>query len=93
MIEIKRRAPSVTPAFSDAIPPLLQRLYANRGLQTDSELNRSVAGLHQYQALTGIDAAVQLLANALASHQSILIVGDFDADGATSSALSVRACV
>ena len=91
MIEIKRRAPSVTPAFSDAIPPLLQRLYANRGLHTDSELNRSAAGLHQYQALTGIDAAVRLLADALAAHRSILIVGDFDADGATSSALSVKA--
>ncbi|OOE75275.1 single-stranded-DNA-specific exonuclease RecJ [Salinivibrio sp. ML290] len=91
MIEIKRRTPSVTPAFSDAIPPLLQRLYANRGLQADSELNRSVAGLHQYQALTGIDTAVSLLAEALKAHQSILIVGDFDADGATSSALSVKA--
>ncbi|WBA08292.1 single-stranded-DNA-specific exonuclease RecJ [Salinivibrio kushneri] len=91
MIEIKRRMPSVTPAFSDAIPPLLQRLYANRGLKEDSELNRSVAGLHQYQALTGIDAAVNLLAEALKAHQSILIVGDFDADGATSSALSVKA--
>ncbi|WP_116644420.1 single-stranded-DNA-specific exonuclease RecJ [Salinivibrio sp. HTSP] len=91
MIEIKRRTPSVTPAFSDAIPPLLQRLYANRGLKEDSELNRSVAGLHQYQALTGIDAAVNLLAEALKTHQSILIVGDFDADGATSSALSVKA--
>ncbi|OOE33085.1 single-stranded-DNA-specific exonuclease RecJ [Salinivibrio kushneri] len=91
MIEIKRRTPSVTPAFSDAIPSLLQRLYANRGLKEDSELNRSVAGLHQYQALTGIDAAVNLLAEALKTHQSILIVGDFDADGATSSALSVKA--
>lgn len=91
MIEIKRRTPSVTPAFSDAIPPLLQRLYAHRGLQTDSELNRSAAGLHQYQALKGIDAAVHLLAEALAAHRSILIVGDFDADGATSSALSVKA--
>ncbi|SIO42445.1 exonuclease RecJ [Salinivibrio sp. ES.052] len=81
----------MTPAFSDAIPPLLQRLYTHRGLRDDSELNRSAAGLYQYQALMGIDAAVQLLSNALANHQFILIVGDFDADGATSSALSVKA--
>ncbi|OOF10674.1 single-stranded-DNA-specific exonuclease RecJ [Salinivibrio sp. PR5] len=91
MIEIKRRMPTVTPAFSDDIPPLLQRLYANRGLRKDSELNRSVAGLHQYQALTGIEGAVALLSEAIATHKSILIVGDFDADGATSSALSVKA--
>ncbi|QIR06911.1 single-stranded-DNA-specific exonuclease RecJ [Salinivibrio costicola] len=91
MIEIKRRMPTVTPAFSDDIPPLLQRLYANRGLREDSELNRSVAGLHQYQALTGIEGAVALLSEAIATHKSILIVGDFDADGATSSALSVKA--
>lgn len=83
--------PTVTPAFSDDIPPLLQRLYANRGLREDSELNRSVAGLHQYQALTGIEGAVALLSEAIATHKSILIVGDFDADGATSSALSVKA--
>ncbi|ODQ01665.1 single-stranded-DNA-specific exonuclease RecJ [Salinivibrio sp. SS2] len=91
MIEIKRRMPTVTPAFSDDIPPLLQRLYANRGLREDSELNRSVAGLHQYQALTGIEGAVALLSEAIATHKSIMIVGDFDADGATSSALSVKA--
>ncbi|WBA14392.1 single-stranded-DNA-specific exonuclease RecJ [Salinivibrio proteolyticus] len=91
MIEIKRRMPTVTPAFSDDISPLLQRLYANRGLREDSELNRSVAGLHQYQALTGIEGAVALLSEAIATHKSILIVGDFDADGATSSALSVKA--
>ncbi|OOF25836.1 single-stranded-DNA-specific exonuclease RecJ [Salinivibrio proteolyticus] len=91
MIEIKRRMPTITPAFSDDIPPLLQRLYANRGLREDSELNRSVAGLHQYQALTGIEGAVALLSEAIATHKSILIVGDFDADGATSSALSVKA--
>jgi len=83
--------PTVTPAFSDDIPPLLQRLYANRGLREDSELNRSVAGLHQYQALTGIEGAVALLSEAIATHKSIMIVGDFDADGATSSALSVKA--
>ncbi|OOF26776.1 single-stranded-DNA-specific exonuclease RecJ [Salinivibrio sp. IB872] len=91
MIEIKRRMPTVTPAFSDDISPLLQRLYANRGLREDSELNRSVAGLHQYQALTGIEGAVALISEAIATHKSILIVGDFDADGATSSALSVKA--
>jgi single-stranded-DNA-specific exonuclease len=83
--------PTVTPAFSDDISPLLQRLYANRGLREDSELNRSVAGLHQYQALTGIEGAVALISEAIATHKSILIVGDFDADGATSSALSVKA--
>lgn len=91
MIEIKRRDSKVSPNFSADIPPLLQRIYANRGISEDAELERSAKGLHSYALLSGIEQAVQLLALAMAEHKRILIVGDFDADGATSSALSVSA--
>ncbi|MDD1784050.1 single-stranded-DNA-specific exonuclease RecJ [Enterovibrio sp. ZSDZ35] len=91
MIEIKRRQPSPNAAFPSSIPPLLQRIYANRGILNEGELERSAKGLLSYNALHGIERAVALLSEAMANDRRIIIVGDFDADGATSSALSVTA--
>ncbi|SKA43621.1 single-stranded-DNA-specific exonuclease RecJ [Enterovibrio nigricans] len=91
MIEIKRRQPSINTALPSSIPPLLQRIYANRGITHEGELERSAKGLLSYDALHGIERAVELLAESIAKGQRIIIVGDFDADGATSSALSVSA--
>lgn len=71
------------------LPPLLARLYAARGVQSAAELDRSLARLIPYQRLKGIEAAVTLLVEALEQRQRILIVGDFDADGATASAVGV----
>nr|WP_086940637.1 single-stranded-DNA-specific exonuclease RecJ [Thaumasiovibrio occultus] len=90
-IDIQRRPLGDTSSFSSAIPPILQRIYASRGVYSDAELDRSARGLLTYQSLHGIDPAVELLYQAMASNQRIVIVGDFDADGATSSALSVLA--
>lgn len=90
-IEIKRRPEADTSGFSSSVHPLLKRIYASRGLRTDTDLERGAKGLHSYDQLNGIDAAVSLLVHALQTHQRIIIVGDFDADGATSSALSVLA--
>ncbi|RCW99680.1 exonuclease RecJ [Kosakonia sp. AG348] len=73
------------------LPPLLRRLYASRGVRTASELERSVKGMLPWQQLTGIDDAVAQLYNALREGLRIIVVGDFDADGATSTALSVLA--
>ncbi|MGF1757804.1 single-stranded-DNA-specific exonuclease RecJ [Photobacterium sagamiensis] len=91
MIEIKRRPQADISGFSNAIPPLLQRIYASRGIHSDAELERSAKGLLSYEQLYGIAPAVQLLVKALADDRRIIVVGDFDADGATSSALSVLA--
>jgi single-stranded-DNA-specific exonuclease len=71
--------------------PLLKRLYAQRGINDALELQSSVSFLHSCEALSGIDAATALLAQALEQNHRILVVGDFDADGATSTALAVRA--
>ncbi|MCL6415841.1 single-stranded-DNA-specific exonuclease RecJ [Aestuariirhabdus sp. Z084] len=73
------------------LPPLLQRLYAARGIRSESQLQRTLQHLQGYDALKGIDRAAELLADAVEKGDSILIVGDFDADGATSSALAVLA--
>ncbi|EOX1683412.1 single-stranded-DNA-specific exonuclease RecJ [Yersinia enterocolitica] len=71
--------------------PLLRRLYASRGVKSAEELERGVKGLLAWQQLDGIEAGVTLLQQALADRRRIVIVGDFDADGATSTALAVLA--
>ena len=83
-----RPLPANLPDLGD-LPPLLTRLYAARGVQSVAELDKGLARLIPYQQLKGIDAAVQLLVQALEKRQRILIVGDFDADGATASSVGV----
>jgi single-stranded-DNA-specific exonuclease len=79
-----RLLPDTLPFLGD-IPPLLTRLYAARGVLSEAELDKSLARLIPFQQLKGIEAAVELLVTALEQRQRILIVGDFDADGATAS--------
>jgi single-stranded-DNA-specific exonuclease len=83
-----RPLPAVLPFLGD-LPPLLTRLYAARGVRSAAELDKGLARLIPFAQLKGIDAAVSLLVTALAQRQRILIVGDFDADGATASAVGV----
>ncbi len=83
-----RPLPANLPDLGD-LPPLLTRLYAARGVRSAVELDKGLARLIPYQRLKGIDAAVSLLVTALQQRQRILIVGDFDADGATASSVGV----
>ncbi|GLK87859.1 single-stranded-DNA-specific exonuclease RecJ [Pseudomonas turukhanskensis] len=83
-----RPLPATLPNLGD-LPPLLTRLYAARGVQSAAELDKGLAKLIPYQQLMGIEAAVELLVQALEQRQRILIVGDFDADGATASTVGV----
>jgi single-stranded-DNA-specific exonuclease len=71
--------------------PLLQRVYGSRGIKTAVELEHDLEHLLPYQSLLGIDQAVACLYAALEQDKKILIVGDFDADGATSTAVAIRA--
>ena len=77
--------------FDDQLDPLLKRIYQARGISDSAALERKLACLPAPAAMQGIPAAVDLLVKALNQQQRILIVGDFDADGATSSALMVLA--
>nr|WP_282553632.1 single-stranded-DNA-specific exonuclease RecJ [Providencia sneebia] len=72
-------------------PEILQRVYAHRGITDLKQLERKSAYLLGYQSLSGIDNALILLYEALENHSMLTIVGDFDADGATSTALAIRA--
>ncbi|MZI92549.1 single-stranded-DNA-specific exonuclease RecJ [Vibrio sp. CAIM 722] len=91
MIEIQRRPEPDLSLLPDTIPELLRRLYLNRGVQSEEQLEKSARGLQSYQKLYGIDKAVELLFASIEEQKRIIVVGDFDADGATSSALSVLA--
>ncbi len=91
MIEIQRRPEPDLSLLPDSIPPILKRIYINRGITDLAQLETSARGLHSYQKLGGIDKAVELLFLAIQQQKRIIVVGDFDADGATSSALSVLA--
>lgn len=70
---------------------LLARVLANRGINYQSELGFELKQLHPISLLNGIDQAVDIIIDAFDKQLNILIVGDFDADGATATALSVRA--
>lgn len=87
-----RRRPQIDGSFlPPTISPLLRRLYASRGVTTAEQLEKGAKGLLGYQSLVGIEPGVELLVQALHERKRIVIVGDFDADGATSTALSVLA--
>ncbi|RNM03698.1 single-stranded-DNA-specific exonuclease RecJ [Dickeya undicola] len=86
-----RRRPTAEAELPDTLPALLRRLYAQRGVRQMQELERSLRGLLDYRLLSGIEQAVEVLRQALADNRRIVIVGDFDADGATSTALTVLA--
>ncbi|HDY7992138.1 TPA: single-stranded-DNA-specific exonuclease RecJ [Vibrio vulnificus] len=91
MIEIQRRPEPDLSLLPSSVPDILKRIYLNRGIQDISQLETAVKGLHSYQKLHGIELAVGLLFEAIREQKRIIVVGDFDADGATSSALSVLA--
>ena len=89
--ELRRRQAADAAALPADLNPLLRRLYAQRGVTEAVALERGAKNLHSFHSLSGIDRAVDILQRALADDLCIVIVGDFDADGATSTALTVLA--
>ncbi len=88
---IRRRETNSVAQAALAVPPLLQRILAARQVLTDADRVLDFQHLHPPQLLKGIDAAVSLLMAQLPAQRRILIVSDFDADGATSCVLAIRA--
>jgi single-stranded-DNA-specific exonuclease len=86
---IRRRPFAASCDFPAAVHPVLRRVYAARGLQNGADLDLSLDHLLPVGSLEGVDAAAQLL-TAHRSAGRVLVIGDFDADGATSTALVVR---
>ena len=90
-MNIKHRTlPAILPTLPTC-PPMLQRIYAARDIIDEAQLDKRLQALLPFNTLTDIDKACVRLEQALRAQQRILIVGDFDADGATSSALAIAA--
>jgi len=87
---IRRRTIEQSAQFEQQIHPLLHRIYSARGIQHERELQYQLAQLLKPN-FKGLQDAVSILADAVVAGAKIIIVGDFDADGATSSALAVLA--
>lgn len=88
---IHRREAQHDLPLDPSLHPLLQRIYRQRHLQDSGQLQLVTDRLLSPEQLSGIDAAVQLLCRKLERQERVLIVADFDADGATSCALGVLA--
>ncbi|MGH8712681.1 MAG: single-stranded-DNA-specific exonuclease RecJ [Casimicrobiaceae bacterium] len=87
----RRDVPEAAAVLAAAgIAPVMARVFAARGIVSPAELDNRLAGLPPWQALKGIDAATGRLADAIAGGERLLIVADYDADGATACAVGVR---
>ena len=88
---VKRRAANITLNLPDSMHPLLRRVYSQRNIKDVEELELGLEKLIPPEQFKGIDEAVQLLMDALQRQQRVLIVADFDADGATSCVVALKA--
>jgi single-stranded-DNA-specific exonuclease len=76
--------------MGEGVSPMLAKLYAARGISNAKELELSLAQIIPPDQLTNNATIARLLADAIAEKKKILIVGDYDADGATATAVAVK---
>ena len=89
--KIKRYNKKPHPALAQStLPSILQRIYTHRGIENTEQIEHDLQNLLPYKYLLGIEEAVNILVSALHAQESILILGDYDVDGATSVALMIR---
>lgn len=88
--QIERRIAGAADALPSALHPVLRRVYAARGATQPADIDLGLARLLPVSSLDGVGPAVATLRDHLQRGSRIIVVGDFDADGATSSALVVR---
>ena len=91
MKRIQRRAvPRLDPGYLPDRHPVLRRVLAARSVGSDHDLDHSLGRLHPPHGLLDLDRAVDLLDDAIETGTPIVVVGDYDADGATGCAVAVR---
>ncbi|WP_368563562.1 single-stranded-DNA-specific exonuclease RecJ [Pseudoxanthomonas sp. UTMC 1351] len=88
--KIRRREPVPGGDWPDSVPSLLRRVYAARGAMNLEQAQPRLAQLLAPDSLGGLAAATALLIDAIAHDKHIVVVGDFDCDGATACAVGVR---
>jgi single-stranded-DNA-specific exonuclease len=87
----RKRVAEVAPSgWPGHVHPVIQRIYAARGVTTPDGAEHRLARLHSPTLLGGMDRAVALLIEAIDSNQRIVIAGDYDCDGATGAAVAER---
>ena len=90
-LQLRRRESRGEPSgWPDSVHPVLQRIYASRGVLEPGQAEHRLARMLAPQLLGGMHQAVALLAEAIRDDWSILIAGDYDCDGATGTAVAVR---
>lgn len=89
--KVRRRSGSVTDRLPESLHPAIRRVLLARGVADAESLDLNLGRLRPPGALAGVQEAADILATAVTGGQRIMIVGDFDADGATGTALAVRA--
>lgn len=90
--QIKRFSAEISDELKQSeLHPVLQSILSHRNIKAPDELEYSLNKLIGIDQLKGMDLAVEFIVAAIKAKQKILIVGDFDADGATSSAVCMRA--
>ena len=87
---IHQREYATNPALSE-LGPVLSQIYSARGITQTDELELTLKALAPFHSLKGVDRAVSALITVVREQKKLLVVGDFDADGATSTALVIRA--
>jgi len=88
-----RTAPAATidALINAGTPPLLAHIYAARGIESASDLDTALARLIPFTALTHVEHMASLAADAIAAGKKLLIIADYDSDGATACAVGYRA--
>lgn len=88
---IRRSVSDESLSLLNELDPLLAKIYAARDVRSLDDIDRSLKALLPYQDLLDIDKAVDRIAAAIIHDEKILVVGDFDADGATSTSVAIAA--
>lgn len=90
-MQIQRRHAVIPNPIDPQLPPILDRLYRNRGVTDVAQIQTQIKKLRHYNELKGIERAASLICEAIKQAKAICIIGDFDADGATSTAICILA--
>ncbi|MFT4731444.1 MAG: single-stranded-DNA-specific exonuclease [Gammaproteobacteria bacterium] len=90
-MQIQRRHAVIPNPIDPQLPPILDRLYRNRGVTDVAQIQTQIKKLRHYNELKGIERAASLICEAIKQAKAICIIGDFDADGATSTAICMLA--
>jgi len=89
-VKITRRDIPEHGPWPATVSPVLQRIFASRGVSSPEQAELKLANLLSPDQLSGMDNAVDLLLKAIQVQKNIVIVGDFDCDGATGTAVAMR---